>query len=963
MKNRDTDNQCAAELRKSNAKLKRDLAKLKRVEAILKESTQEIQDLYDNAPCGYHSLDKDGLYIRVNETECRWLGYSRDELLGNMKFSDLLSPESAKTFSREFPLFRSRGSVGDLEFEMVRKDGSVFPVLLSATSVTDRHGNYIMSRSVLYDLTERKQTQKNVALLSFALDNVHEAAFLVGEQGRFLYVNQESCRLLGYTQAELLDMAVPDIDPDFPSKTWSEHWKELRERHTLTFEGRHRARDGHIYPVEIHANYFEYGGGGYSLALVQDISERRRAEQERQANLRFFESMDKINRAIQQAGDLEQMMRDVLDVTLSVLECDRAWLLYPCDPEAASFQIPMESWRPEYPGGHKGALTVPLGAQTREVFRHCLQSKGPAKFGPGCAIPVPEYLQREWHVQSQMSMAIYPASDKPWLFGLHQCSYPRVWTPDEQKLFQEIGWRISTSLSTLLIYRDLRRSEEKYRTLIQKIQAAVIVLNADGRVMTLNAAALTLLELTEEELLDKTAQETALLFYHEDQSPMTPQNLPVNEVIRTRQPIRNRIIGVRHPGGQKQSWLLSSADPVVDDHGNLTQVIVTFVDISDRKLAEARINESESALRATLNAVDETLILLTLDGLVLAVNSTAAARMKKTDTQVVGARIRDMWPPEAAALRLEAAQKASSSGTPFVFEDQWEGRYYRNIIYPVGNGRNAVVLFSQDITAYRANEIERENLLRNLSLKNRELESILFAASHSLRTPIVNLNGFTRELEISCDQLLGALEQAVSPEAMAQEITRLINSEIKPFTGFIVDNAASITSFLNGIADFCRLGMTPLSIRTINMKALAERTVESFRAQLHETGAQIHIAEMPPCRADINQIEKVLAILLDNALKYLDPARPGRIAVSGRRCDAKSVYVVEDNGIGIKPQYMQKIFEIFHRLSPETSPPGIGLGLTLALRIIEQHEGRLWVESTVGKGSRFCFELPAAENI
>jgi len=124
----------------------------------------------------------------------------------------------------------------------------------------------------------RKQAEQEVALLSFALDNVREAALLIDDTARFQYVNNEGCRVLGYTRAELLGMSVPDIDPEFPAGHWSDHWRELKAQRSLSFESYHRTKDGRIFPVEVSANYFEYGGRAYNLALVRDITERKQAE-------------------------------------------------------------------------------------------------------------------------------------------------------------------------------------------------------------------------------------------------------------------------------------------------------------------------------------------------------------------------------------------------------------------------------------------------------------------------------------------------------------------------------------------------------------------------------------------------------------------------------------------------------------------------------------------------------------
>lgn len=130
------------------------------LEQRVRERTAELSDLYNNAPCGYHSLDGDGVFVRINDTELKWLGYSREEIIGRVKFPDLLTAASRETFYANFPRFKERGWVSDLEFELVRKDGAVLPVLLNATAIKDENGRYLMSRSTIIDHTERQRAER-----------------------------------------------------------------------------------------------------------------------------------------------------------------------------------------------------------------------------------------------------------------------------------------------------------------------------------------------------------------------------------------------------------------------------------------------------------------------------------------------------------------------------------------------------------------------------------------------------------------------------------------------------------------------------------------------------------------------------------------------------------------------------------------------------------------------------------
>lgn len=145
------------------------------------ESRFIIEELYNTAPCAYHSLDKEGRFVRINDTELKWLGYKREKVIGKKKFSEVITPESAKTFTVNFPLFMKRGHIHDLEFEFIRKDGTIFPGLLSSIAVKDRDGNYMMSNAVVYDMTEKKKAENERRKLNKKLSEAHAKVKALGE--------------------------------------------------------------------------------------------------------------------------------------------------------------------------------------------------------------------------------------------------------------------------------------------------------------------------------------------------------------------------------------------------------------------------------------------------------------------------------------------------------------------------------------------------------------------------------------------------------------------------------------------------------------------------------------------------------------------------------------------------------------------------------------------------------------
>ena len=149
-------------LRHTVEQLEWEIEERRQTEEALAQQVTLVQDLYNNAPCGYHSLDSEGTFVQINDTELAWLGYAREEVIGRMKFSDLIKGDSLKVHQQTFPEFKARGWVRDVEYDLIRRDGTVMPVSLSATAIKDEAGHFLMSRSMVFDISERKQTEEAI---------------------------------------------------------------------------------------------------------------------------------------------------------------------------------------------------------------------------------------------------------------------------------------------------------------------------------------------------------------------------------------------------------------------------------------------------------------------------------------------------------------------------------------------------------------------------------------------------------------------------------------------------------------------------------------------------------------------------------------------------------------------------------------------------------------------------------
>jgi PAS domain S-box-containing protein len=363
-----------------------------------------------------------------------------------------------------------------------------------------------------------------------------------------------------------------------------------------------------------------------------------------------------------------------------------------------------------------------------------------------------------------------------------------------------------------------------------------------------------------------------------------------------------------------------------------------------------------------VQTVREPLIILSAELRVLSASRSFYRTFQVTAEETVGQLLYDLgnqqWDIPALRKLLEDILPENTTVEAYEVEHEFEtiGRRIMLLnarrIYREANKTEMILLAIEDVT-------ERMRMERELDQKNKELESVLYVASHDLWSPLVNIKGFSGELDQACKAVRSLVRGATLPDDLKEQLETAVDEKIPRALDFIVASVTKMDMLLAGLLRLSRLGQAAIHPALLDMKAMFAGIAKSFEFQVREMGATLQIDDLPPCLGDATQVNQVFSNLLDNAIKYLDPARSGVIRIHGQQEKGWATYCVEDNGIGIAPDDQDRVFEVFHRLNPDGPTTGEGLGLTTVRRIVDRQEGQVRLESEPGKGSRFFVSLPA----
>ena len=479
-------------------------------------------------------------------------------------------------------------------------------------------------------------------------------------------------------------------------------------------------------------------------------------------------------------------------------------------------------------------------------------------------------------------------------------------------------------------------SESHYRMLFETAPIGILTVDQNQRIVMANAAVYQMTGYSPEDVIGKSSFDFVATEEHKQQS------IKVNQDIEKLQKQEQTLI-------HKNGSLLN----VIVNNRFMTggQILYIIQDITERKRMEEELRLNEERYRVISSVVSDYVFSNVQNerGDVV-INWAAGALEKISGYRIEEFNARGGWVStvhpediEKDARDMENLRRNQKVVSEIrTIHKDGSIRWVRSYTHPIWDSEKnqlaGIYGAVQDITSQKQAEQEREALIRELEAKNAQLEEFAYTVSHDLKAPIFTIRGF-----------LGFLES----DALAGNITRL-QKDIQR----ICDATDKMHQLLNDLLELSRIGRTMNQPELISLNELVNDAIALTNGRLQERGVSLDIApDLPPVFGHRHQLLQLIQNLIDNAAKYMGDQTEPKIQIGSCKCyNEKPVFFVSDNGMGIPPEYHERVFRLFDKLNPESE--GTGIGLALVKRIVESHGGRIWIQSEAGQGAKFIFTLP-----
>ena len=493
----------------------------------------------------------------------------------------------------------------------------------------------------------------------------------------------------------------------------------------------------------------------------------------------------------------------------------------------------------------------------------------------------------------------------------------------------------------------LRESEERFRSVVDSANEGILVYDKQLNVVAGNLAAERILGLPLANIIGAAGFTSLLPCVHADGSPVLPDERPTRLTVKSGKPLTGEIVGIYRADGS-MNWVSVNTGFLrrpgdTDWYG----VVSTIGDITKQRHAELALSASEALYRQTFELATAGIAHVDLSGRFMKVNRRLCEILGYGEQELIGRPVKEISHPEDRNLTDSQRMRVRSGEKQSV---RFEKRYLRKsgaIVWvdlsvalacdASGVPQYEIALFD-DITERKKAEAALREAHEELKRSNAELEQFAYVASHDLQEPLRMVSSYT--------------------QLLMRRYGDKLDGDAREFTAFIVDGATRMKQLIEDLLAYSRVGTRDKNFKPVDAGSSLGRALTNLRAAIQDSGATVTHDPLPTIPCDEVQVAQLFQNLIGNALKFRKPDAAPAVHVGAADQGAEWEFMVRDNGIGIEPQYFQRIFMVFQRLHDKGEYPGTGIGLAIVKKVVERHGGRIWVQSQPGAGTTFHFTMP-----